>query len=68
LFGNSLQNDFVLDDFLLEQDENATNEDNLILTRIFEEEETREAVFQMDKNKAAGPDGIPAEFYQIVGI
>jgi hypothetical protein len=25
----------------------------------------REAVFQMEHNKALGPDGFPAEFYQV---
>ena len=30
----------------------------------FSEKEIREAVFQMEHNKAPGPDGFPAEFYQ----
>jgi hypothetical protein len=35
-----------------------------ILTRDFSEEEVREAIMQMERNKAPGPDGFPAEFYQ----
>ena len=30
----------------------------------FSEREIREAVFQMEHNKAPGPDGFPAEFFQ----
>jgi hypothetical protein len=30
----------------------------------FYEEEVHEALFQMEHNKAPGPDGFPAEFYQ----
>jgi hypothetical protein len=28
-------------------------------------EEVKSVVDQMEKNKAAGPDGIPIEFYQV---
>jgi hypothetical protein len=34
------------------------------LTALYAEEEVRNAVFQMEHNKAPGPDGFPAEFYQ----
>jgi mannosylglycoprotein endo-beta-mannosidase len=30
----------------------------------FSEQEVYDAIFQMEKNKAPGPDGFPAEFYQ----
>ena len=36
----------------------------MILTNPYSEEEVRKAVFQMEHNKAPGPDGFPAEFYQ----
>lgn len=35
-----------------------------MLTAPYSEEEVKKAVFQMDHNKAAGPNGFPAEFYQ----
>jgi hypothetical protein len=31
----------------------------------FTENKVREAIFQMEHNKAPGPDGFPAEFYQV---
>jgi hypothetical protein len=40
-------------------------EENEILTREFTKSEVREAVFQMEHNKAPGPDGFPVEFYQV---
>jgi hypothetical protein len=42
-----------------------SGQENEILIAVFTEEEVKEAVFQMEKNKSPGPDGFPAEFYQI---
>jgi hypothetical protein len=39
-------------------------EANGILTAEHSEEEVRKAIFQMEHNKAPGPDGFPTEFYQ----
>jgi hypothetical protein len=39
-------------------------EENAFLTSPYSEEELKKAVFQMEHNKAPGPDGFPAEFYQ----
>jgi hypothetical protein len=39
-------------------------QENAILTFPYSEEEIRKVVFQMEHNKAPGPDGFPAEFYQ----
>jgi mannosylglycoprotein endo-beta-mannosidase len=39
-------------------------DENDILTNPFTEEEVLEAISQMEHNKAPGPDGFPAEFYQ----
>jgi len=37
---------------------------NDFLTAPFTEKEIRDAIFDMEHNKAPGPDGFPAEFYQ----
>ncbi len=39
--------------------------ENEMLTKIFTEEEVKQAIIQMEHNKAPGPDGFPAEFYQV---
>ena len=39
--------------------------ENDILTAEFSEKEVKEAVFQMEHNSVPGPDGFPAEFYQV---
>jgi hypothetical protein len=53
-------------------DESTTNDipqvsllENGMLTEIFTETEVKEAIFQMERNKAPGPDGFPPEFYQV---
>ena len=38
--------------------------ENAFLVAPFTEKEIRDAIFDMDHNKAPGPDGFPAEFYQ----
>ncbi|WVZ90590.1 LOW QUALITY PROTEIN: hypothetical protein U9M48_036877 [Paspalum notatum var. saurae] len=43
----------------------VSGEENEILTRKFDEEEVRGAIFQMEHNKAPGPDGFPPEFYHV---
>ena len=39
-------------------------EENEVLISHFTEKEVYEEIMQMKKNKAPGPDGFPAEFYQ----
>jgi hypothetical protein len=39
--------------------------DNDEIIKPFSETEIKDALDQMEKNKAAGTDGIPIEFYQI---
>jgi hypothetical protein len=39
-------------------------QENAILTSPYTEDEIRKDVFQMEHNKALGPDGFLAEFYQ----
>jgi hypothetical protein len=41
-----------------------SQEENEILISDFTEKEIHDAIMQMEKNKAPGPDGFPAEFYQ----
>ena len=42
----------------------VTTEENDFLTSPLTEKEVRDAIFDMEHNKAPGPDGFPAEFYQ----
>jgi hypothetical protein len=42
----------------------VSTEENDFLIAEYSEEEVRKAIFQMEHNKAPGPDGFPAEFYQ----
>ena len=53
-----------MDPDLWDENELVQDFENEILTQPFSEEEIKEALFQMEKNKAAGPDSIPIEFYQ----
>jgi hypothetical protein len=43
----------------------VTDTESEMLVAEFSEKEIREAIFQMKHNKAPGPDGFPAEFYQV---
>ena len=56
----------------IELDETQTSDipqvselENEFLSQPFLEEEVRVAIFQMEHNKAPGPDGFPPEFYQV---
>jgi hypothetical protein len=59
-----LDNSFTLDEARLDGISQVSEEENNLLIRPFSEEEVREAVFQMEHNKASDPDGFPTEFYQ----
>jgi hypothetical protein len=43
----------------------VSDEDNIYLCNEFEEKETKEALFQMEKNKVGGPDNIPTKIYKV---
>jgi hypothetical protein len=43
----------------------VTDEENRLLVETFMEEEVRQALFQMEHNKAPGLDGFLTEFYQV---
>ncbi|CAN6179481.1 unnamed protein product [Urochloa humidicola] len=64
LFGPAPGNVFPLDPGMWGAHEKVNSEDNEWLTRPFSEEEIKGALFQMERNKAAGPDSIPIEFFQ----
>jgi hypothetical protein len=42
----------------------VTDEENRLLVELFLEEEVKFKLFQMEHNKALGPDGFPTEFHQ----
>jgi hypothetical protein len=54
-----------LDDSHRDDISQVTEEENGLLVEKFTEEEVKRAVFQTEHNKAPGPDGFPAEFYQV---
>lgn len=64
LFGPGEGNAFDLDDSIWSSMDKVSELENQVLIKPFEEDEIKNALFQMEKNKAAGPDGIPIEFYQ----
>jgi hypothetical protein len=53
-----------LDENVWSIDEKLNDSDRENLGRRFAMEEVKNVVDQMEKNKAAGPDGIPIKFYQ----
>jgi hypothetical protein len=64
LFGEPEQSSFTLDADRSDDISQVTGEENAILTAPFSENEIKVAIFQMEHNKAPGPDGFPMEFYQ----
>jgi hypothetical protein len=64
LFGPPTNYDVQLDPTLWEVTPRISGEENAVLCKPFSEAEIKEALGQMEKNKAAGPDKIPIEFYQ----
>ncbi|KAM0896124.1 hypothetical protein ACQ4PT_023387 [Festuca glaucescens] len=58
------ESNFSLDETRTEDIPQVSQAENNFLTSTYSEEEVRKAVFQMEHNKAPGPDGFPAEFYQ----
>ena len=67
LFGSFGGNDFSLDESYIEDIPKVSAEENIILSAHFTEKEVRDAIFQMKRNKAPGPDGFPAEFTKNFG-
>jgi hypothetical protein len=57
LFGSGNGNAFNLDSGLWPQEDSVIEEENLHLTKPFEENEIEKALFLMEKNKASGKMG-----------
>jgi hypothetical protein len=64
LFGEPEEGNFSMDESRTDNIPQIFNEENAHLTAPYTEEEVKHAVFQVEHNKAPGPDGFPAEFYQ----
>lgn len=64
LFGPTEDHNIHIDKSLWAELEQVSEEDSRLLSRPFSETEIKEALFQMEKNNAAGPNKIPIEFYQ----
>jgi hypothetical protein len=55
-----------MDEFLINDIEKFSADENAILKEDFTDKEVFEAISQMGKNKAAGLDGFPAELFPSV--
>lgn len=64
LFGPAGSNRLKLSPNLFENNRKLSPTDNEELCKPFSEIEIKDALFQMEHNKAAGPDKIPIEFFQ----
>jgi hypothetical protein len=64
LFGAPEEGNFSMDESQTDDIPQVSAAENNFLTAEYSEEEVRKAIFQMEHNKAPGPDGFPAEFYQ----
>ena len=65
LFGPSDASLFSLEESQTADIPQVSDLENELLTAPFTEEEVRTAIFQLEHNKAPGPDGFPPEFYQV---
>ena len=68
LFGPSDASLFSLDESQTADIPQVSDLENELLTAPFTEEEVRTAIFQMEHNKAPGPNGFPPEFYQVFWV
>jgi hypothetical protein len=65
LFGSMEDDQLSLDERLISDIPQVSQEENDFLTAPFTEKEVKEAIFQIRQNKAPGPDGFPVVFYQV---
>ena len=64
LFGHPDSNFVMMDEDMSEDIPQLSREENTILTAPFSEKEIFDAISQMERNKASGLNGFPAELYQ----
>jgi hypothetical protein len=64
LFGPGVDHNIHMNQSLWATLETISESNNKDLCKPFSKSEIKDALFQMDRNKAAGPDKIPIEFYQ----
>jgi hypothetical protein len=64
LFGDPDPSHVSLMDNRIDDIPQVSPEENSLLSADFSMDEVHDAIFQMEHNKAPGPDGFPAEFYQ----
>jgi hypothetical protein len=64
LFGHVADTSIRLNSKIWTDGEKLNVQDRLDMDRRFSLEEIKDVIVQMEKNKAAGPDGFPIEFYQ----
>jgi hypothetical protein len=64
LSGDPAPNHFGMIEYENNDIPQLSSQENRILTDNFTEKEVHAAIMQMEKNKAPGPEGFPAEFYQ----
>ena len=62
LFGPHIHNSFSMDETLRYDIPQVSEEENEMLTAPFSEE-VKMVVFNIEHNKAPGPDGFPVDFY-----
>jgi hypothetical protein len=67
IFGPPDSGQFSLDEDICDRIVQITPEENEKLTSVIKEQEVKDAMFQMKHNKAPGPNGFLAEFYQFSG-
>ena len=64
LFGDPPQNSVTMMEDRIHDIPQLSTDENELLIKDYSLEEVHEAISQMERNKAPGPDGFPAEFYQ----
>lgn len=65
LFGTHDVTNVALDETQIQDIPHVSEVENSLLVSPFTDEEIRTTLFQMEHNKAPGPDGFPAEFFQV---